>query len=305
MTPTEIVDLVRVVAWPVVSLVALVVLRRQLPLLLRRTKKIGLAGLEIEFEAATEFSPKWSIPGLGDVRHAHATAAIEFSSHATSLMEQFDGDGCYDYAVVNLGQDRSWLTSRLYIFSIMLRRMRGLQCWVFLRPDEGARSVYLGLASADEVRWALARRFPWLETAYAQASGKLDPHQVTSDRGALEHWQATELVQHFLTGIQTPEPPPAGMESQWIPLTESGPWERAEWLSRESLASVLGGALRPASIFAELRALTATDRAKLLQVPGDFVALVGDGWTFNGVVDRRAALEKIGARLADAVHDDA
>lgn len=298
MTPTDLVELVKALAWPTVALVAVIILRAQLPSLLGRAKKIGAFGFELEFQAATEFSPTWSTPDLGDVRHA--TAAMEFSSHAMSLMAELGGDGTYDYAVVNLGEGRSWLTSRLYIFSIMLQRMRGLRCWVFLRPDEGARRVYLGLASPNEVRWALARTFPWLETAYAHAYGAQDPYEITSAQGALEPFPATQLVQTFLANIQSVTPPPAGEEAEWIQLSENGPWERARWLNTNNVASVLGSALRSSSIPGDLRVLSAKEQTALLRVRGDFVALLGDCWTFNGLVDRRAALEKLGEGLSNA-----
>ena len=303
MTWTEAVALVEVLAWPVVTLLAVLLLREKLPLLLGRAKKVAALGVELELHAAKEFSPTWSTSSLGDVRHA--IAAKEFSSYAMSLMEEFRGEGSYDYAVVNLGEGKSWLTSRLFIFSTMLQRMRGLRCWVFIRPNEGPRRIYLGHASPHEVRWALARRFPWLEVAYARSCADQESYEIKSTQGALEPWKATQLVQSFLSHIQSSDPPPIGEKDEWIKLPkreENDPdtWERAQWISAKSVSSVIGSALHSSSVFGDLNALNDEQRKALLRSQGDFVALLGNGWTFNGLVDRRTTLEGLSTSVADA-----
>ena len=81
-------------------------------------------------------------------------------SKREALFEQLeDVDEALDYLAIDLGTGR-WLTSRLFIFAIMLQRMRDLRCFVFLAQegDEGGR--FLGTASPDKVRWALAYLAP-------------------------------------------------------------------------------------------------------------------------------------------------
>ncbi|MDH3524954.1 MAG: hypothetical protein OES32_15335 [Acidobacteriota bacterium] len=295
----ETLSLVYILAWPVVTLIALFVLKAHLPALLGRTKKVGAFGVELELHAAREFLPSWSTPSLADVRHA--IAAQEFSSNAMSLMEEFRREGSYDYAVVNLGKGQSWLTSRLFIFSIMLQRMRGLRCWVFLRPEEGPRRVFLGLASPDEIRWALARKFPELERAYARSCAeraKKDSYAVQSSQGALEPWEATQLVQTFLSEIQAPNPPPPPEKSEWVKLSDDGPWELARWINAKNLSSLVGDALHTPSASGDWSALGREQHNALFRSRGDFVALLGDQWTFNGLVNRRATLEALGASAA-------
>lgn len=302
MTWTEAIALIEILAWPVVTVIAVLLLRAKLPLLLGRTKKVAALGVELELHAAKEFSPTWSTSSLGDVRQA--AAAEEFSSTAMSLMEEFRGEGSYDYAVVNLGEGKSWLTSRLFIFSIMLQRMRGLGCWVFIRPDEGSRRIYLGHASPHETRWALARRFPWLELAYSSSCANQDSYEITSLQGALEPWAATQVVQSFLSHIQSADPPQRGEEDEWIKLPKrqgNDTWERAHWISTKSVSSVIGSALRSSSVFGDWNTLGDEQRKKLLRSQGDFVALLGDGWTFNGLVDRRKTLEGVSTSVADSV----
>jgi len=308
MTWTEAIALVEILAWPIAALIAVLLLRAKLPLLLGRTKKVAALGVELELHAAKEFSPTWSTSSLSDVRHA--AAAEEFSSSAMSLMEEFRGEESYDYAVVNLGEGKSWLTSRLFIFSIMLQRMRGLGCWVFIRPDEGPRRIYLGHTSPHETRWALARRFPWLEIAYSRSCAHQNSYEIKSPQGALDPWAATQVVQSFLSHIQCANLPPAGEEDEWIKLpkrqeNDGDTWERARWISAKSVSSVIGDALHSSSVSGNLSALGDEQRKSLLRSQGDFVALLGDGWTFNGLVDRRRTLERVSTCVADAIESGA
>jgi len=308
MTWTEAIKLVEALAWPLVTVAAVLLLRAKLPFLLGRARKVSALGVEVELQAAKEFSPAWSTSSLGDVRQA--TAADEFSSSAMSLMEEFHGEGVYDYAVVHLGEGASWLTSRLFIFSIMLQRMRGLGCWVFLRPGEGARSIYLGHATPQETRWALARRFPWLEEAYAHSWAGQDSHDITSFHGALDPWAATQVVQSFLDNIQDGDPPSADESNDWVKLptrTENGveTWEKSTWIDAKNISSLLGGVLHSTTVSGNLNALGDGERKALLRSEGDFVALVGEDWTFNGMVNRKMMLESVGTSVADAVDGEA
>ncbi len=41
-----------------------------------------------------------------------------------------------DYIVVDLEVGKKWLTSRLFIFTLLLKRLRGLRCVVFLGTRE-------------------------------------------------------------------------------------------------------------------------------------------------------------------------
>lgn len=128
---TDVIGLIGVVAWPAVIVTAVLVLRKPLSSFLKglgqRTKKLSVFQFALELSEVPEIKPTWSGPLLSDVRQP--TAAAEFDSRAMALFEQFEDETAYDYAVVDLGVGNQWLTSRLFIFAVVLERMRGLQRW--------------------------------------------------------------------------------------------------------------------------------------------------------------------------------
>jgi hypothetical protein len=73
-------------------------------------------GLTLKLAEATEFRTTWSVASL-DVRQLNS--AEEFSSAATALFEQIRDNTASDYAIIDLGTGQQWLTSRLFIFSII------------------------------------------------------------------------------------------------------------------------------------------------------------------------------------------
>ncbi len=163
-----------------------------------------------------------------------------------------------------------------------------------------AQGLFVGLASPEEVRWALAGKFPALERAYARACAKQanqNAYGIKSTQGALEPFEATQVVQAFLGEIQKADAPTQAEEGEWVELAKAGPWEEARWISAEDVSSVLGDALHDPSVSGDWNALGDDQHTALLRSQGDFVALVGQGWTFNGLVDRRATLEALGTAV--------
>ncbi|HEX3472429.1 MAG TPA: hypothetical protein VHT28_14710 [Silvibacterium sp.] len=142
-------------------------------------QKLSVFQIELELSTLPEFTSTWSAPQLSDVRQL--TPANEFSSQATALLDQIRNDYGSDYAVVDLGTGQQWLTSRLFIFAILLRRMR--------------------------------------------------------DHGALDSWQATQLVQGFLKQIQQVAPPLTDA-AEWVSIPTQQLWEHAKWLDGSRLERV-------------------------------------------------------------------
>jgi hypothetical protein len=113
------------------------------------------------------------------------------------LLNQIQGQGPSDYAVIDLGSGRSWLTTRLFVFAILLRRMRALRALVFVETQDGIAQRFLGVALPDTVRWRLAREYPWLEDAYAHAYCHIPDRMIRSEVGALDPYTAGMLVEQF------------------------------------------------------------------------------------------------------------
>lgn len=186
MEAKEIVELVKALAWPTVVIGALIgfhkPLRQLFSQLGHRATKLSVFELSVELSTVPEFTPTWSGPYLSDVRQL--SPAEEFSSGAAALFEQFQREGGSDYAVIDLSTGQQWLTSRLFIFAIMLERMRGLRCFVFVEDKGNVRRRLIGTASPQHIRWGLARRHSYLETAFAKACsemGNLEIHTQHCD----------------------------------------------------------------------------------------------------------------------------
>jgi hypothetical protein len=165
--------------------------------------------------------------------------------------------------VIDLGGGQQWLTSRLFIFAVLLGRMRGLRSLVFVETIGETRRRFIGVATPEGVRWGLARRYPWLEKAFANAYGKLGDHQIQSNYGALELQQAVDLGKEFLKGVQkNPNEALEGDAREWT--GEGTPpllWEHAKWLDGARLERVLRDFLGVSSMPESLD-MPAADRAK-------------------------------------------
>jgi hypothetical protein len=149
----------------VVALLGLLVLRVPLGDLVKelgkRATKVSLFQFALELSTVPQLPPSWRV-GVDDVRQL--TKAAVFDSATTALF-QLTSAGASDYIVVDLGTGDQWLTSRLYIFALVLQRMRGLRCIAFTAARQDERGVFIGLADTTRVRWSLAMAYPWLESA--------------------------------------------------------------------------------------------------------------------------------------------
>lgn len=204
-------DLIQaIITWPVVIAIALLLLYKPLSRFLDalgqnfQTVKIAVLQFALEVSRASQFIPTWADSDLDLLR---AAAADTMMSGKRSLFEQFEEDKLLDYVLIDIGNGDQWLTSRLFIFAIMLERMRGVQCLVFVETTSDVGQRFLGTASSSEIRWTLASLYPWLEAALARSLSMLAPNlHVVSVHGAMERGQAETLVREFLQDpdIQSP-----------------------------------------------------------------------------------------------------
>jgi hypothetical protein len=180
------VQLVGALAWPAAILAAVVLLRKPLASLLedlgKRATKLSIFQFAVELATVPELAPSWNVPG-GDVRQL--TRADVFDSATMSLFQELSGAGASDYIVVDLGGGNQWLSSRLYIFVLLLQRMRRLTSVVFTAAKGDETGVFIGIADPARVRWALAMEYPWLESAFARAYAQIAPCCRVATRLAL------------------------------------------------------------------------------------------------------------------------
>jgi hypothetical protein len=314
-------DLAKGVAWPVASVLIALLLYRPLSgfvtALGGRITKLSLFKVELELKPA-EASQAY-IPLLDEIRNGTTSASIGDSTQM--ILEQAQMGDRTDYAVVKLGKGTEWFTSRLFIASIMMQRQRGVRVFVFVDDNGASAQRLVAVAPVSDLRWALARQFPWLEVAWARANlmalGGNSPAQLqgawmlpdaltwsaesvtSSDTGSFHPNTARNLVQHFLNSVQqnTIPPPPAG--SQWQKLGDNR-YERASWVTRDMLLDLLPKVCREAWI----RDLRDSSRAKrsrgiLRRRNSDFVAVTGPDRDFLDLVNRRVLLEEMAASVGE------
>lgn len=321
------VELAKALGWPIAALVIAGIffqpISRFVSAIGSRITKLSIFKVEVELLPATAAV---STPLLDDIRTATSSADINDSSRM--MLEQVQSGGPADFAVVALGAGEEWITSRLYIAAVMMERMRGLQALVFVERSPSSERKLVAVASARQVRWALARRYPWLEAALARASlfvfpaeipaaaaalppgaswlpdpGKVAVPQpvIVSDSGGLQPFQARQIVSSFIDSLQIKGPPTAPMkEGEWVQLGTGTVFERGVYVTRELLSSLLP----PSAFTAWTNALRDAPRSQrtraVLRRQADFVAMVeGEDREFTRLTNRRALLEEIATALGE------
>jgi hypothetical protein len=121
----QVVDLISALAWPAVVLVVLLVYRRTLPRLI--TGVLGRATRLSVFQIAIDLAPAPDAYTRGFVADVvESGLAIYQESGISGVLQEIAKEGQSDYAVIELGSGNRWLTSRLFLFAAVLKRMRGL-----------------------------------------------------------------------------------------------------------------------------------------------------------------------------------
>lgn len=133
----------------------------------RYVKSFKLGAVEVQFAEAKPASLSM-IQGAVDLRHAGTPNDVNDSTLA-SFYAQVADPTRMDYVVVDVGTGSDWLSSRLYILSVIMRRMRGLRAIVFVESNASVRRKLVGVCECEPVRWLLAARWPRFESALAAA----------------------------------------------------------------------------------------------------------------------------------------
>jgi hypothetical protein len=315
----DVADLVGAVVWPLVILPGVYLFRVPLRQLVGRigtsasSLSIGPGGVKIDFGSAVAKVASEETTVLGDLRSAAPALA---DSAASTMFEQLAAEDPAPHLLVDLGEGREWLSSRLYLFAVMLASMRRTRTLVFVETLNGLRGRFVGLATTVQVHYALARTYPWLEAdyanAYATATTNWRSQSAPQNRepfvldhyGRLSQGVAQPIVSLFLTNIKIR--PPAGnvLPAEWLDETVNGvPLnEHAHWLKGSDVERILGAALERWAYITETMPRSPSEiAAATVRMSGhDSVALVDDQHRFKGViVDRRQALEALGSQSPD------
>jgi hypothetical protein len=283
-----------------------------------RVTKLSAFKIDIELREGTGLK-KWSPPSLDEIRQP--LAAETLGDATDQLMDTFAQETSIDYAVVDLGDGMEWLTSRIFILSVLLERMRGLRCVVFVETQNGVRERFVGLATPRHIRWTFAEPWPWLEAAYvrayqnvvfgeAPATMLVQNSPIFSDRGALEPYVAQQIFASYIgqaqngDALQTTQP--QAPDHEWVDITvdpNSPRWERAEWTNGTMLSQVLGKLMWKSKVIASDDRSSDTIAHAVLRRSSPFVALLDEDRAFSTLVDREALLEQV-ARSLDKTPPD-
>jgi len=167
--PEAILAFAATMMWVVLALIALVVFRVPIAKFLStigdRVSKISVAGFELELAPVPSARLSNDAASFGSMD----PQGLANDSYSQTLKNALQGRPVpHSYAVIHLGTGKSWLVSRLYIFAVMLRLVRGVRCFVFVNGTANP-GLYLGTIATDDIRWTLARLYPWLERVFAKA----------------------------------------------------------------------------------------------------------------------------------------
>lgn len=159
-------SLVQAIVWPVVVVAVVLIFRKQLPKLVQtlsgRISSLTAAGVTLEFAAAEPAEE--TLRRLDEIKEPSSTGPPP-PSGIRSLLELAKASPPADYLVIDLRDGLAWLTSRLYLFAVVLPPVLALRCFVFVGTRDLVPRYFLGLASPESVARALERRYPWLHTA--------------------------------------------------------------------------------------------------------------------------------------------
>src|SRR3954451_905639 len=130
-------DLVSAIAWPAVIIALVWFLRTPLRSLADRVGAsaqkvtVGAQGFSIELGASVERVPSQGSTALAGVRQPDPAPRV-VDSAAMTMFAQLQTEEPAPHLVVDLGEGREWLSSRLLLFAALLRAMRATRTLVFV-----------------------------------------------------------------------------------------------------------------------------------------------------------------------------
>jgi hypothetical protein len=302
----------------------------------RRVKSITAAGISVNL-AEADSRPLLARDNVAvDLRHAGTPTDVNDST-LRSFYAQIEDTTPLEHAVVDLGSGSEWLSSRLFILAVILRRMRGLDAFVIVEAVQNERRRFVGICDSEKLRWRLAARWPRFESALAAAQMHvwghpyddtnelqipfgMDPNNpavplaappfrnwaaIANDEGriTLKDWPSPEpaatLLRAFLTAIQRPPPqfPPEEWQSLSSPVQVV---EYAVWLNGRMMGEVLRDSLNPRSIkLSDWQTWSNEVRTRaVIEADGHWVAVTRDDGIFDRLINRRALVEDVAEQMA-------
>ncbi|WP_372950607.1 hypothetical protein [Mariniphaga sp.] len=318
---TNLIKLIDILIWPLVVIGALLIYRKALSNFIsgfsQRITKLSVFNVSVEMAALSAATPPWSD---SNIQQSSEMLGGEVSSTTlTMLFNQISTDKSWDYLIVDLKEGRTWLVSRLFIFSVFLTAMRGLKCIVLVQSQGEYYRRLLGLASPEALQKNLAQSYPWLETSLNDA---LNQPKINHLGPELKPTIAGEIIRTFIenqnmrlqcdpeevikteNNCQTPKDqlPPDVKPGDWVRLGDYEIWEHTHWLNldinRVSVAITKSFYEKDSASYTKLPGESNEKQIKeLMQHKAPFVALTNSKNEFISLIDRNKLAALIGENL--------
>jgi len=301
--PLDVPSLLKAIAWPVIALIALAVFRRPLAnlvsLLGQKVSKLSFGKFSIEMAKVEEMKPRAMD---AEIRELEAGLIPQSGSTAlTALVTELQSGGKHDYVMIDFGSESSprWLTSRLYLLCFLITLVNRQLCMVFVETVGGTRKKFIGISSPVAVRWALANKYSWLESAGAIAYSQIGylPAGFLDPKSGFLLAMIPLLITQFLQSIRSTVIPAGDQASEWLSLANQS-FEHAKWLNGTRIESLLGSDLSTAHVTLPPNATLNDLTRPVLSQPGRFVAVVDQNQSLLSIVDRHEVLEKMAREVA-------
>jgi hypothetical protein len=287
------IQLIRILAWPLVVIIGLIMLRKPLTAFLSslggRVTKLGVFQVSIELATLPPPPSPWSDPNFP--QSSEMTGGDVFSTALMTLFERIQESSTWEYLIVDIKDGRRWLLSRVFIFTVFLKAMRGLKCVVFVETTDSHYRKLIGVASPDAVRLTLLREFPWFESALSESQRN---YNIPLLHPSVSPGDAGNIIRHFIEQPEMRANALPAVPEQWTRLGVQEIWEHTEWLTTENKDRYLRRSFYEwdSSIYLDTPAAQPEARTKeLLSRKAPHVALVNSRFEFQGVVDRATLVE--------------
>lgn len=301
--------------WGFLALVALILFRKPIATFLStvggRLSKISIAGIELELAKTPSAHLSSDATAFGSLDPQQ----LANDSYSQTLKNALQGRPVpHSYAIIDLGIGKSWLISRLFIFAVMLRQVRGVRCFVFV-SGSGSPRQYVGTIALEDIRWTLARLYPYLERVFAKAykDQLWQPPQptipakpiTTQGFGMLDKDLAAVVAHEYLLLLKDDWKGGGGFnvtaEANYSKFQAERPdefWaqigtskEYGAWVDTSLLLRDFDGVILTERILES----TSTEEKvrKLVGLTAPYLAVVGDSGEFISLIDRCKVLEEL------------
>jgi hypothetical protein len=290
-------------AWPVVTILGLMIFRQPIKQFL---KTVSSRATEIGIGWASVKLPEAKQPSSLQIEAIRELQSDQWNESSFGWFQAFSSSSANsEYAQLNLGNGDEWITSRLFIFAVMLQRMKSLKCVVFTKVLISGDVRFLGCASPDNIHLALSANQPWLEIAFAKAySAELSALPVAGPGqaviridGSLDPQRAENIVRSFISSLKDYTGAMSNSDpDSWVSFVGRTDREHATWVTESELQRVIGVYLWRDAIEGRVDDSVGQKKAEIQRVVGKsspYVAVVKDGF-YKSLVNRIALLTEIG-----------